>query len=371
LLAIENRFKLNMLLKRINNWFNHAKKYFFTYKEGFFEVSYLANSPEVLVRSVIKMPFVKHNTNVQVISSNNAFVKADLHYQQLEEGLWVTYAKAYYKKNLSYKPIFDSSIDSDYYLLSYNINTNGTGDKAAFLNQINYDNRNWSLIKPKCNVLDCHFKYSKGDHLTLFFSKDWLHNNFLSGRVAHDSKINDFFNNDEHYVLWPDTSDAIPGHIEKLIQTILDKGHKGASNPLQLKIEALTFFRKFSEIYAYEHIKKRHYEMPNSDRLRILKIEKYLSDNLDNKFEGIESLAKKFNISASKFKNDFKLVFGKPVFQHFQEKQMQLAAEIIKTEDIRIKELAARMGYENAGKFSLAFKKHFNVLPSNFSPTEQ
>lgn len=49
---------------------------------------------------------------------------------------------------------------------------------------------------------------------------------------------------------------------------------------------------------------------------------------------------------------------------------MQLAAEIIKIEDIRIKELATRMGYENTGKFSLAFKKYNKVLPSQFLQQE-
>jgi AraC-like DNA-binding protein len=45
---------------------------------------------------------------------------------------------------------------------------------------------------------------------------------------------------------------------------------------------------------------------------------------------------------------------------------MLLANKLLKKEDIRIKELAVRMGYENAGKFSQAFKKHNSVLPSKW-----
>jgi AraC-like DNA-binding protein len=45
---------------------------------------------------------------------------------------------------------------------------------------------------------------------------------------------------------------------------------------------------------------------------------------------------------------------------------MLLANKLLKKEDIRIKELAVRMGYENAGKFSRAFEKHNCVLPSKW-----
>jgi AraC-like DNA-binding protein len=57
-------------------------------------------------------------------------------------------------------------------------------------------------------------------------------------------------------------------------------------------------------------------------------------------------------------------MFGKAIFQYFQEKQMLLARELLKTEDVRVKELAQKFGYENAGKFSQAYKKHFAMLPS-------
>jgi len=43
----------------------------------------------------------------------------------------------------------------------------------------------------------------------------------------------------------------------------------------------------------------------------------------------------------------------------------------MKTDDLRIKELASQLGYENAGKFSQAFKKHFDMLPSEFLKAEE
>ena len=75
------------MLKRINNWFLHAKKYFFAYKNGFYEVSYMGNSPAYMVASIKKMPFVKHDAAAQKLTTNNPFAKGIMHYQEIEEGL--------------------------------------------------------------------------------------------------------------------------------------------------------------------------------------------------------------------------------------------------------------------------------------------
>lgn len=57
-------------------------------------------------------------------------------------------------------------------------------------------------------------------------------------------------------------------------------------------------------------------------------------------------------------------MYGKPVFQYFQEKQMHLAKELIHENQMLIKEISYKFGYENTSKFSAAFKKHHGILPS-------
>ena len=82
-----------MLTKTIQNWLTHAKQYFFTYKNGFYELNFLNNSPEYMLACLKKMPFVKHQKNAQTLSTNNPFVKSFLRYEQIEEGLWVIYTE--------------------------------------------------------------------------------------------------------------------------------------------------------------------------------------------------------------------------------------------------------------------------------------
>lgn len=113
-----------MLIKRINNWFLHAKKYFFAYKDGFFELSFLDNSPQSLVGSIMRMPFVVHNEAEQTLTTNNTFAEGKWHYQELEEGFWVMYSEMKYKANVRFKVIYDEFIPCDYYLFNFHINTN-------------------------------------------------------------------------------------------------------------------------------------------------------------------------------------------------------------------------------------------------------
>jgi hypothetical protein len=45
---------------RINQWFNSFKQYTFFYKDGYFELPYLSNSPDIMVSSIKKYPFTRY-----------------------------------------------------------------------------------------------------------------------------------------------------------------------------------------------------------------------------------------------------------------------------------------------------------------------
>ncbi len=360
-----------LLTKQINSWFTKAKQYFFTYKEGFFELSYLSNSPEAIVASFGKMPFVKHNKEEQYFTSKNPFSNGVMHYQELEEGLWLVYAESEYKANVLFKPYFDLALPRDYYFLSYNIDINEVEEKATSINHyIEFTNRWWVLFKPETTVNLAHFKHTKTTNLSVYFNKEWLQKNLRHDKKFADSRLPEFFDSGAQYLIWPDDAPQPFDLLPAFQKEILVKGSKGIANVLKVKMLVISLFETFVQKHTDENIATEHFEIPNTDRLRVMKIEHHLTHNLLQKFEGIEELSYRFSISPTKLKNDFKLIFGKPVYQYYQEKQMQLAAEIIKTEDIRIKELATRMGYENTGKFSLAFKKYNKVLPSQFLQQE-
>lgn len=56
--------------------------------------------------------------------------------------------------------------------------------------------------------------------------------------------------------------------------------------------------------------------------------------------------------------------------RYFREAQMDLAKELLLENQLLIKEIAYKFGYESTGKFSAAFKKYQGILPSELSEME-
>jgi len=87
-----------ILNEQLKSWFAKFQKYKVTYKEGFFRLSNLANSPYTIIESFDKMPFCNHNREKKLILSNTLFLNAQLYYTELEEGLWVLVSDLQFKK---------------------------------------------------------------------------------------------------------------------------------------------------------------------------------------------------------------------------------------------------------------------------------
>jgi hypothetical protein len=125
-----------MIFDKINKWIIQFKPYFFTYSNGFFKFYYLANSPELIVNSIKKMPFVDFDETKEILSLNNSFLKSTLRYAELEKGLWVLNSRIFYKNNITYEAFYDASLPSNYYCLTINFIQNEC-IRLFFINLIN------------------------------------------------------------------------------------------------------------------------------------------------------------------------------------------------------------------------------------------
>lgn len=95
----------------------------------------------------------------------------------------------------------------------------------------------------------------------------------------------------------------------------------------------------------------------------LLEIRKRLTANLESGCPTIQSLSEDFGISPTKLKTNFKIVFGKPIFQYFQQERMEMAKKLIESSSCSISEAGYKIGYTNLSKFSAAYKKHFGFSP--------
>lgn len=95
----------------------------------------------------------------------------------------------------------------------------------------------------------------------------------------------------------------------------------------------------------------------------LFEIRKRLTVNLENGCPTIQSLSEEFGISPTKLKTNFKIVFGKPIFQYFQQERMEVAKKLIESGSCSISEAGYKVGYTNLSKFSSAYRKQFGFTP--------
>ncbi|MDE3234733.1 MAG: helix-turn-helix transcriptional regulator [Bacteroidota bacterium] len=109
------------------------------------------------------------------------------------------------------------------------------------------------------------------------------------------------------------------------------------------------------------------FTLSKKDIQRVIEVESLLSNDVFRPAPFISELARKVNISSTKLKRDFKMVYGIPITQYFQKQRMQVAKEILQSNRFSIKKIAQELGYINQHNFSIAFKKEFGFLPSELN----
>lgn len=99
---------------------------------------------------------------------------------------------------------------------------------------------------------------------------------------------------------------------------------------------------------------------------RLVKAENMLLTDFSKVPPTINMLAKACTMSPTKFKNDFKVLYGLPVYEYYQKNRMAYARTLIQHGENSIKQVGMMVGYSNLGHFAAAFKNEFNMLPSEW-----
>lgn len=80
----------------------------------------------------------------------------------------------------------------------------------------------------------------------------------------------------------------------------------------------------------------------------------------------LPDLAQRVNLSVPHFCAEFKRHFGTPAIDYLIRQRMHQAAYLLKDRNLRIKEVAFRVGYVDIYYFSRLFRKHYGVSPRAF-----
>jgi len=153
--------------------------------------------------------------------------------------------------------------------------------------------------------------------------------------------------------------------VRHILSELYQSGEELPDSYLRIKcLELLMFLSRADGISRSEH--------PYFDRRQVAavkEIRKLLTENSDRHFT-LEELSRGFAIPLSSLKKCFRGVYGAPVASYMREYRLQKAAELLRGTSKTAAEIGAEVGYETPSKFSEAFRKQYQVTPSEFRKTK-
>ena len=99
---------------------------------------------------------------------------------------------------------------------------------------------------------------------------------------------------------------------------------------------------------------------------KVKAIKAFLTEHIAENFTQ-EELSRRFDIPMTPMKACFRSVYGAAIGTWLTTYRMDLAAELlVKERSLSIGEIGGRVGYDNAGKFTEAFKRVMKLTPSDY-----
>mgnify|MGYP002543663730 CR=1 FL=1 len=94
-------------------------------------------------------------------------------------------------------------------------------------------------------------------------------------------------------------------------------------------------------------------------------IREYLVSHLDEKVS-LEQMAKEAHLNLSVFHLVFSHIYGDTPYAYLKKYKMNLAAQWLSKDKMKIGDIALELGYSNASKFAKAFQSVYGMLPKDY-----
>ncbi|NIJ45504.1 AraC-like DNA-binding protein [Wenyingzhuangia heitensis] len=353
----------------LSKWFQFVKPNLKFFQDGFFEFPFLANTPELMIESTINTPGSKHNAEEQVVYRNNPFVKGSMRYREIDKGCWLTITNIVFKQNTLIKTVYDKNIPSEHYTLTFTLYESQIKGQNTFIDKVPFQNKFWGFKKPGTEIGAYFYKGSKCEFYIYHFHPDWIKKNIPFDKLEDTLPFKEFYDSDKGFISYQDivpNAEVLSHEIENTFKTF----NQDIFNETHLKAQTFSLVSTFFK-NAFADLRKENYKIKDTvDYTKMANCERLISSNLERPFIGIDVIAKKLNISSSKLKKDFKLIYGTSMLQYNIDRKMKFAMQLILSTDMQIKKIAQEVGYDNHSKFSAAFKKKFQKLPSDIRLVE-
>ena len=122
--------------------------------------------------------------------------------------------------------------------------------------------------------------------------------------------------------------------------------------------------RFFTRLYKKMGLLTEKVKISNDEIQRLMHIEAILLKDFSAVPPTIPELARTAAMSETKLKTLFKKVYDNSPYEYYQKNRMLKARYLLLTKQYSIKEVGMQLGFQNLSNLTIAFKKEFNMLPS-------
>ena len=106
------------------------------------------------------------------------------------------------------------------------------------------------------------------------------------------------------------------------------------------------------------------YGIGEEELKRMVQIEAILVKDLGVAPPPVSELARIAMMSETKLKYTFKRIYQYGLYEYYQKNRMLKARQLLVQKRNAVKEVGMQLGFKNLSNFTIAFKKEFNILPS-------
>ena len=185
-----------------------------------------------------------------------------------------------------------------------------------------------------------HSFFSKESHLIQFLSDENVDKKYYTNKTLNPREIvvlNELFN----------------FNLNPSLQTLYTKGKV---------YELLSIFFHKGDEYSVENCP---FLKDESNVKKILKAKTIIIERMDDP-PHLEELAALVQLPLKKLKVGFKEIYGSTVFKFLLNYKMELARNMIETNDYNISEISAQLGYSTPSHFISAFKAKYGTTPKKY-----
>lgn len=196
-------------------------------------------------------------------------------------------------------------------------------------------------------------------HVGVDIEPEWL-DSFLQEDKQYNSDIRRllFKGDDWKTSLYP----TVTLKMRSLAQQLLNAPYRGVAKRMYLQGKVFELLAMHLDLISAEQ-KLRN--LPKLKPETIARLQ-YAKEILTTQFENppsLPELAKQVEVSVRTLQRGFRELFGTTVFGYLHNVRMEQAEQLLRSQQMRVSEVAHAVGYSHLGHFTEAFKRKFGMTP--------